>query len=251
MTDSPHPTHPEHVTRRARRSTADIMSQGTRLSSTPASRGTVVRACCEPDISQQLQPGAAFLVDHPHTSPDHERLPMTIHRDSIDLLVTAAVAALSNDDELTTHHERLVTDADTLGQILTEALNRTDARQPSEFSLADLALAAHRTPYKWQPVAELLTPTLVDELVLQLERTRLAYIDACSKAGDWAHSPAHRYIDRLGTSIRARLDRGTTDPNQMILTSSELEETDPDWRRPTIHAHHDLTDSQEDDHGQP
>ena len=29
----------------------------------------------------------------------------------------------------------------------------------------------------------------------------------------------------------------------MILSSSELEETDPDWRRPTIHAHHDLTDS--------
>ncbi|MFJ2535835.1 hypothetical protein [Microbacterium maritypicum] len=159
---------------------------------------------------------------------------MTIHRDSIDLLVTAAVAALSNDDELTAHHERLVTDADALGQILTDA-----------------ALAASAEPYKWQPVAELLTPTLVDELILQLERTRLAYIDACSTAGDWAHSPAHRYIDRLGTSIRARLDRGTTDPNQMILTSSELEETEADWRRPTLHAHHNLTDSQEDDHGQP
>lgn len=234
MTNPTNPTHTEHDPRRARRSTADIMSQGTRLSSTPATRGTVVRACCEPDISQQLQPGAAYLVDHPHPHHDHERHPLMLHRDSIDLLVTAAVAALSTDDELTTHHERLVTDADTLGQILTDA-----------------ALAASAKPYKWQPVAELLTPTLVDELILQLERTRLAYIDACSKTGDWAHSPAHRYIDRLGTSIRARLDRGTTDPNQMILTSSELEETDPDWRRPTIHAHHDLTDTQEDDHGQP
>lgn len=234
MTNPPNPAHTEHDPHSARRSTADIMSQGTRLSSTPATRGTVVRACCEPDLSQQLQPGAAYLVDHPQPHPDHERHPLMLHRDSIDLLVTAAVAALSNDDELTTHHERLVTDADTLGQILTDA-----------------ALAASAEPYKWQPVAELLTPTLVDELILQLERTRLAYIDACSKAGDWAHSPAHRYIDRLGTSIRARLDRGTTDPNQMILSSSELEETDPDWRRPTIHAHHDLTDSQEDDHGQP
>ncbi len=226
--------NPEHEPRRARRSTADIMNQGTRLSSTPATRGTVVRACCEPDISQQLQPGAAFLVDHPHRSPDHERHPMTIHRDSIDLLVTAAVAALSNDDELTTHHERLVTDADTLGQILTDA-----------------ALAASGEPYKWQPVAELLTPTLVDELVLQLERTRLAYIDACSEGGDWGSSPARRYIDRLGSSIRMRLDRGTTDPDRMILTSSELEETDADWRRPTLHAHHNLTDPQEDDHGKP
>lgn len=234
MTDPTNPAHTEHVPRSARHSTADIMSQGTRLSSTPAPRGKVVRACCEPDISQQLQPGAAYLVDHPHPHTDHERHPLMLHRDSIDLLVTAAVAALSDDDELATHHERLVTSADTLGQILTDA-----------------ALAASAEPYKWQPVAELLTPTLVDELILQLERTRLAYIDACSKAGDWAHSPAHRYIDRLGTSIRARLDRGTTDPNQMILTSSELEETDPDWRRPTIHAHHDLTDSQEDDHGQP
>ncbi len=235
MTTPPNPIHPEHEPHRARRiPTADIMSQGTRLSSTPATRGTVVRASCEPDISQQLQPGAAFLVDHPHPHHDHERQPMMLHRDSIDLLVTAAVAALTNDDELTTHHERLVTDADTLGQILTDA-----------------ALAASGEPYKWQPVAELLTPTLVDDLVLQLERTRLAYIDACSKTGDWAHSPAHRYIDRLGMSIRARLDRGITDPNQMILTSSELEETDPDWRRPTIHVHQDLTDSQEDDHGQP
>lgn len=234
MTDPTNPAHTGHVPRSARRNTADIMSQGTRLSSTPATRGTVVRACCEPDISQQLQPGAAYLVDHPHPHTDHERHPLMLHRDSIDLLVTAAVAALSDDDELATHHERLVTSADTLGQILTDA-----------------ALAASAEPYKWQPVAELLTPTLVDELILQLERTRLAYIDACSKAGDWAHSPAHRYIDRLGTSIRTRLDRGTTDPNQMILTSSELEETDPDWRRPTIHAHHDLTDSQEDDHGQP
>lgn len=234
MTDSTNPAHSEYVPRSARRSTADIMSQGTRLSSTPAPREKVVRACCEPDISQQLQPGAAYLVDHPHPHTDHERHPLMLHRDSIDLLVTAAVAALSDDDELATHHERLVTSADTLGQILTDA-----------------ALAASAEPYKWQPVAELLTPTLVDELILQLERTRLAYIDACSKAGDWAHSPAHRYIDRLGSSIRARLDRGTTDPNQMILTSSELKDTDPDWRRPTIHAHHDLTDSQEDDHGQP
>jgi hypothetical protein len=159
---------------------------------------------------------------------------MMLHRDSIDLLVTAAVAALGDDDELTTHHERLVTSADTLGQILTDA-----------------ALAASGEPYKWQPVAELLTPTLVDELVLQLERTRLAYIDDCSRAGDWGNSPARRYIDRLGASIRVRLDRGTTDPDRMILTSSELEETDADWRRPTIHAHHNLSDPQEDDHGQP
>lgn len=223
--------NPEHVPRRARRSTADIMSQGTRLSSTPAPRGKVVRACCEPDSPQQLQPGAAFLVDHPHPRPDHERHPIMLHRDSIDLLVTAAVAALSNDDELATHHERLVTSADTLGQILTDA-----------------ALAASTEPYKWQPVAELLTPTLVDELVLQLERTRLAYIAACSTGGDCATSPARRYIDRLGASIRVRLDRGTSDPARMILTSSELEETDADWRRPTIHAHHDL---KEDDHGQP
>lgn len=210
------------------------MNQGTRLSSTPATRGTVVRDCCEPDISQQLQPGAAYLVDHPHPQTDHERHPLMLHRDSIDLLVTAAVAALSDDDELATHHERLVTSADTLGQILTDA-----------------ALAASAEPYKWQPVAELLTPTLVDELIVQLERTRLAYIDACSTDGDWAHSPARRYIDRLGTSIRARLDRGTTDPDRMILTSSELAETEADWRRPTIHAHHDLTDPQEGDHGQP
>lgn len=178
-----------------------------------------------------------------------------LHRDSIDLLVTAAVAALSDDDELATHHERLVTSADTLGQILKDAItvaNSTphDGESP-DIAFSDAALAAMFEPYRWQPVAELLTPTLVDDLILQLERTRLAYIDDCSKAGDWAHSPAHRYIDRLGTSIRTRLNRGTIDPNQMILTSSELEETDPDWRRPTIHAHHELTDPQEDDHGQP
>lgn len=179
--------NPEHVPRRARRSTADIMSQGTRLSSTPATRGKVVRACCEPDLSQQLQPGAAFLVDHPHPHPDHERRPLMLHRDSIDLLVTAAVAALSDDDELTTHHERLVTSADTLGQILTDA-----------------ALAASGEPYKWQPVAELLTPTLVDELVLQLERTRLAYIDDCSRHSDWATSPpAVTSIASVSASVNA------------------------------------------------
>lgn len=157
-----------------------------------------------------------------------------LHRDSIDLLVTAAVATLTDDDELTTHHERLVTSADTLGQILTDA-----------------ALTTSTEPYKWQPVAELLTPARVDELIVQLERTRLAYIDACSTNSDWAHSPARRYIERLGTSICIRLDRGTTDPARMILTSSELAETAADWRRPTIHAHHDLTDPQEHDHGQP
>lgn len=236
------PTHPEHVPTRARRiPSTDIMSQGTRLSSIPASRGTVVRACCEPDISQQLQPGAAFLVDHPHPHHDHERLPLMLHHDSIDLLVTAAVAALSHDDELATDHEQLVISADTLGQILTDASTATpDA-----------------TSYQWQPVAELLTPTLVDELILQLERTRLAYIEHCQQistttgTGDWSHSPARRYIDRLGTSIRERLNRDTTDPYRMILTSSELEHTDADWRRPTIHAHHNLTNPQEDNHGQP
>lgn len=233
MTNPPNPAHTEHDPRRDRRSTADIMSQGTRLSSTPPRAGRWSEPVVNltfPSNSSRVPPTSSITRTH----HDHERHPLMLHRNSIDLLVTAAGATLSTDDELTTHQERLVTDADTLGQILTDA-----------------ALAASAEPYKWRPVAELPTPTLVDELILQLERTRLAYIDACSQAGDWAHSPAHRCIDRLGTSIRARLDRGTTDPNQMILTSSELEETDPDWRRPTIHAHHDLTDTQEDDHGQP
>jgi len=159
-----------------------------------------------------------------------------MHTDSIDLLVTAAIACLTDDHELTHNPTALVTAADTFGQILTDQI-------PTHGSPA---LAA----YRWQPVAELLTPTLVDDLVLQLERTRLAYIDAAHAGNDWEHSPARRYIDRLGTTIRERIDRDTIDPNQMILTTSELEETTPEWRRPTIYAQITLID-QEHNHGRP
>lgn len=161
---------------------------------------------------------------------------MHMHHDGIGLLVTAAIASLTDTDDLKHNPQALVTAADTFGQMLTTALAASPTNSNS---------------YQWQPVAELLTPTLVDDLILQIERTRLAYIDICSTHDGWPDSPAHRYIDRLGITIRERLNRDTTDPNRLILTSSELEETHADWRRPTIHAHPSLTNHQEHNHGQP
>lgn len=161
---------------------------------------------------------------------------MHIHHDGIDLLVTAAIASLTDNSDLKHNPQALVTAADTFGQMLTTAL----AASPTD-----------NNNYQWQPVAELLTPTLVDDLILQIERTRLTYISICSTHNDWPDSPAHRYVDRLGITIRERLNRGTTNPNQMILTSSDLKETRAHWRRPTIHFHTSLTDHQEHNHGQP
>lgn len=57
------PMNPEHVPRRARRSTADIMSQGTRLSSTPATRGKVVEPVVNltfPNSSSRVPPSSSI-----------------------------------------------------------------------------------------------------------------------------------------------------------------------------------------------
>lgn len=156
---------------------------------------------------------------------------MPIHIDSIDLLVTAALALT---DDSSTDPEALVIAADATGTTLTSALTASQEVDG----------------YRWQPIAEVLTEDLVDELLPQIERTRLAYIEAACAGGGWALSPARRLVDQLGVEIRTRLDRGTTDPNVGILTSSELEETVADWRRPTIHAHSNLTNPEEDPNGQ-
>ncbi|GAB6855993.1 hypothetical protein [Microbacterium xylanilyticum] len=157
---------------------------------------------------------------------------MPIHADSIDLLVTAALALIEHPD---TTPEAQVIVADGTGLTLSAAL----------------AADGDGGGYRWQPIAEILTAELVDELLPQIERTRLAYIDAAHQVPGWVDSPARRFIDLLGTEVRARLDRGTMNPNVGILTSAELEETAADWRRPTIHASSNLTDPEGDPHGQP
>ena len=161
---------------------------------------------------------------------------MLVHQDSIDLLVTAALALIERPESSPEAH---VIVADGTGITLTSALQ------------AEVTDSGEQSPYRWQPIAEVLTPDLIDGLLPQIERTRLTYIEAASRQPGWPDSPARRMIDLLGTEIRVCLDSGTTDPNVGILTSTELEQTAADWRRPTIHAHSNLTDPEGDSHGQP
>lgn len=155
---------------------------------------------------------------------------MTLHRDTVDLLVTAYVADLDTESAHAGH--ALIETTDAIGQILTDALAE-----------------ARTTQYAWQPVSELLAPALAAEFLLQVERSRLAFIERASRRDGWRTSPARQYIDELGASIRRRLGRGGDDRYQQILTSEELERTVDDWRRPTIHTSPALADPQEGAHG--
>lgn len=139
-----------------------------------------------------------------------------MHADSIDLLVTASVTALSRIPE---DPASLLPRADSLGLLLTVQV-LPPAASPS---------------YCWQPVVELLAMH-DDDLVLQVERTRLAYIEAVCDHRPWRDSPARAAVDDLGVSVRRRLGLPSLDPQRMILSNQEIAATTADWRRPVLYS---------------
>lgn len=129
---------------------------------------------------------------------------MPVHRDTIDLLVTAAYRSLP---QRAPAHQ--LEHADRLGQLLADA---TD------------------TPinYTWQPVAELLTTSWNDTLVAQLERSRLHLIENLTHD----NPEAQAFCSTLGAAIRTRLGRRDTETG--ILTAHDLAHTQHIWHRPEL-----------------
>ena len=158
-----------------------------------------------------------------------------LHHDSLDLLVAATMVRGAG-LELAVAAEDVLESADLLGQLLSDQ----NAAAAAE---AERDIARPEEAYRWRPVVELLAGIPDDELTVQLERTRVAYIEKCCRHSDWATSPARHCMDELGIAIRERLNRGTMDPQRMILTTDEWRSTDPDWRRPTSYTHENLSDS--------
>ena len=157
-----------------------------------------------------------------------------LHRDSLDLLVTATMVRVAG-PELAGAAEDVLESADLRGQLLSDQNVAAAVEAEPDFLRPE-------TAYRWQPVVELLVEIPDSELTVQLERTRVAYIENCCRHAGWPESAACQYMEELGVAIRERLNRGTTDPHCTILTTEEWRSTDPDWRRPTLYSHENLSD---------
>lgn len=107
-----------------------------------------------------------------------------VPKDTIDLLITAIVAAgLRGDHGPATQASQTVIDhADAIGRLLW----RDDAN------------GQH---YEWQPVAKVMTAAPIHTTLLQVERSRRFVFDRHSEHPDWATSSAKRILDLLGESV--------------------------------------------------
>jgi hypothetical protein len=132
---------------------------------------------------------------------------LPVHRDTIDLLVTAAFisspdTALQPRGSLAIVSEgrapqRVLAGADQMGQLL------WDENYASVRFAEKCAIAAPL--YEWRPVAELMTSHVEVEQVLQIERSRLYLMETSCHHPEWDDSAARTFLRRLGLAVESRL----------------------------------------------
>lgn len=121
-----------------------------------------------------------------------------VHKDSIDLVVTAVImAGLRGDRDTPSDASReAIAHADDMGQLLWEenvaAVNR-------RYGTTESAPA-----YEWRPILELMGVDLTPEHLVQVEKTRRSLEEQSRDHVDWPTSRAKRLLCALQSAI----DRG-------------------------------------------
>lgn len=130
-----------------------------------------------------------------------------VHKDSIDLLVTAVIMAGLRGDRETPSDASLqvIAHADEMGALLwsknVEAVNR-------------LYGAEQEVPsYEWLPVFELMGLDLTPDQLVQIEKTRRTLQEQSRVDVSWATSPAKRLLDALGLAVAQGLEGWPQSPS--------------------------------------
>jgi hypothetical protein len=122
----------------------------------------------------------------------------TFNKDTIDLLVSAAIVTAATPTASGTAVQRTVHIADRVGQALwKENVASVNHRYGLELPVP---------VYEWQPVAELLDYAISEVQALQIERSRLELLDQSREHPGWEGSLAAGFLEQLGTGL-ARLLR--------------------------------------------
>lgn len=152
-------------------------------------------------------------------------------KDTIDLVVTAAVLGTRRDDDDHTRH--LVRRADQIGQQLWEA----------NYASASFARGAEiiAPAYSWEPVFDLIWQassdqadySLTPQQTLQVERCRLFLSENSREHPDWDGSAARLFLEQLGAAVESRLRGWPTGPSgdPGVLEFRGLSGAEPRWTR--------------------
>ena len=123
-----------------------------------------------------------------------------VHKDSIDLIVTAVIMAGLHGDKDTPSAAsyKAIEQADDMGQLLWQenfaAVNHlygTEEQAPA---------------YVWRPILELMGPDLTPEQLVQLEKTRRGIEEQSRDHASWVTSRAKRLLEELRSAIEHGLD---------------------------------------------
>lgn len=152
-------------------------------------------------------------------------------KDTIDLIVTAAVLSTRREDEENTR--RLVQRADQIGQQL------WDANYASASFARGAEISAPR--YSWEPVFDLIWQASSDQAeysvtpqqALQIERCRLFLSENSREHPDWEDSAARLFLDQLGAAVESYLRGWPTTPGEDpgVLEFRGLNSARPRWTR--------------------
>lgn len=150
-----------------------------------------------------------------------------VHKDTIDLILTAIIAAgIDHSPKPTPASRTVINHADEMGQLLwDENVVSVNYR----YNRSDVA-----PRYSWQPVAQLLSGDSEPRLWLQVEKARrcLEY-QSCEHVG-WETSRAKHLLDLLEASITHRLEAWPRTPLQWApdrLDYRGIDEADWHWTR--------------------
>lgn len=154
-------------------------------------------------------------------------------KDTIDLLVTAAVLGARRENEEDTRD--LVRRADEVGQRLWEA-NYASASHARGIPIPPPA-------YTWEPVFDLIWQpsrdqedfSLTPQQALQIERSRLFVSENSREHPDWDDSPARAFLHQLGAAVESFLHGWPTGPGEDAgtLEFRGLSDAEPRWTRRT------------------
>lgn len=145
-----------------------------------------------------------------------------VHKDSIDLLVSAViVAGLRGDrEEISAASRAAVAHADDMGRILWNAAAIAASRRSPERIIAP--------EYEWQPVADLMGLSLHAEQLLQVECTRRHVLEATRGFDGWLMARSTRLLQMLAGAV----EHGLQDfPRGDDGDYRGIEMLEPVWRR--------------------
>lgn len=155
-----------------------------------------------------------------------------VPKDTIDLVVTAAVIGTRRGDETGERSRFLVRRADEIGQQLWNT-NYASVNRARGSSIP--------TPtYEWEPVFDLIWQpgeqedySLTTLQTLQIERSRLFVSENSREAVDWESSEARTFLEQLGDAVESRLQNWPKGPGEDpgVLDFVGLNQVEPRWTR--------------------